>query len=289
VDVISIDKDTVTVTSPEGTRTQMKLGDFLRLLAPERIDTSDLALPAGTRSFRTRGRFGILIHETAPRVHGFKWIDEKSPTPFGEGTVYRTASIALPYVVVFAVFEQGQRDMFRLSEVNECFFSNEPLKSLDQKLCYPALLNCSRFDPPEGHPLSWICTQHLRRRSRSKSASRNQLLHAELTALLHCLLETGFNYSSEHHEKESWFTASRKADKRLASVADWEKATAVDPLCAIDISWLPTQLTAAQITERIFENLEAAGPQIRSSNDLARIIINNRNGTKRPPKPEAES
>jgi hypothetical protein len=275
---ITIDNDTVTVTSPEGTQVTTKLRDFLRLLAPHRIDTGDIVLPMGTRSFCTRGQYSVLIHETRPRVCNFKWIDEKSPVPFGPGAVYRTARIALPYVLVYAVLEPGRRKMYRLSDVNECFFSNEPLSSLDQKLCYPALLNCSRYDPPEGRPLAWICTQHLRRPERKKGASRNQLLHLELIALLKCLYETGFNYSSEHHETESWFTASQKADRRIASVAAWEQATLDDPLCALDISWLPANLTAGEIMERIFTNVGAADQPISSADDLARLLFNNQNG-----------
>ena len=88
--------------------------------------------------------------------------------------------------------------------------------------------------------------------------------------------------------KESWFTASRKADKRIASVAAWEKATTDDPLCALEIAWLPTHLSAGQITERIFDNVGATAQQIRSSDDLARLVINNRNGTTQPPEEEEE-
>lgn len=286
---ITIDKNTVTVTSPEGTEKTMKLSDFLRALAPERIDTGDFALPMGTRSFRTRGRFGILIHETHPRVCNFKWIDEESPAPYGAEAKYRTARISLPYVLVFAVFEQSRRGTFKLSEINECFFSNQPLESMEQQLYYPALLNCSRYERPAGRPLSWICTQHLRRRRGPKGAKRNELLHTELNALLQTLFETGFNYSSEHHEMESWFTASRKSDKRIASVKAWEKATDEDAFCGVEISWLPTNLSAEQIMERIFENVGAAAQPIRSTDDLARLVFNSGNGADEPPQSAVQS
>jgi hypothetical protein len=95
--------------------------------------------------------------------------------------------------------------------------------------------------------------------------------------LLKCLFETGFNYSSEHHEAESWFTASAKADERIASIAAWEDASKKDGMCALDISWLPTNLTAGQIADRIFSNAGAATPPIESSEDIERIVFNHGN------------
>jgi hypothetical protein len=282
--MITIENDTIKVTSPEGVEMAMKVCDFVRAIAPERIDTRDLVLPSGTRSFQTRGRLAILIHETAPRVCNFKWIDENSPVPFGEGAVYRQVKIALPYVLVYAVFEQRRGGAFRLSALNECFFANEPLVDLDQKLFFPALLNCSRFDPPEGRPLSWICTQHLRQVERPRRRNRNRQLHAELKSLLHCLFETGFNYSSEHHEAESWFTASAKADPRIASIDAWKEATEKDRMCALDISWLPTGLSAGQIADRIFNNAGSSTAAVNSSEDIERIVFNH--GQSESPMPE---
>ena len=55
--------------------------------------------------------------------------------------------------VMLAAFEG---DM--LSGHNECFFRRRPLEKEDDDLLYPALLNCSKFTPQEGKPLSWICT-----------------------------------------------------------------------------------------------------------------------------------
>ncbi len=153
------------------------------------------------------------------------------------------------------------------------------MRGLDQPLCYPALLNCSKFVPPEGRPLSWICTQNLKRNPRSRQASHadpNQQLRVELKKLLHCLFETGFNYSSEHNEASSWFSESTRIDKRIATVEAWQAATAKDPLFVLDLPWLATNLTAGQIVDRIFQNQGAAVQRITTADDVARIVFNHR-------------
>ena len=100
-------------------------------------------------------------------------------------------------------------------------FRTAPLESWDDELLYPALLNCSKFTPPEGKPLSWICTQHLNYAALSKETSPGRRLRAGFRALMHCLLETGFNYSSENHEGASWFGESCRVDPRVANVEAW--------------------------------------------------------------------
>jgi hypothetical protein len=174
------------------------------------------------------------------------------------------------------VFGPGRHKPWQLSGSNECFFRNEPLGSLDDDLCYPALLNCSRFDPQEGRPLSWICTQHLDYASIRKEADPNRCMRLGLRRLLHCLLETGFNYSSEHHERSSWFSESTRVDRRIATIEAWEQATARDPLFVLEVPWLPTRHTVRQAAERVFANHAARGSAIRTAADIARLVFNSR-------------
>ncbi len=274
---ISIEGGMVTATSPEGATDQMPLDQFLRELAPTQSDFGQVALPPGTRSrLIPSRRHAVLVHETAPRVHNFRWIAGDSPKKFGPGTTYREVRIALPYVIVVVVLRRGQNGRLSLSEANECFFSNQPLKTLDQPLSYPALLNCSKFTPPDGKPLSWICTQHLKHERRPHDRDPSKQLWGEVRALLRCLFETGFNYSSEHHEGSSWFTESTKIDPRIQTVEAWEKATECNKSFVLDLPWLPTGLTASEIVARTFRNLDDGTHDPKSVEDLARIVFNHK-------------
>jgi hypothetical protein len=187
--------------------------------------------------------------------------------------------IALPYLIVLAVFCAQPNGRLQLSNANECFFRVEPLKRLDEPLLYPALLNCSRFSPPEGRPLSWICTQHLKPTAAMRDPDLGKATLAGFEALRCCLLETGFNLSSEHHEGSSWFTASRDADRRIRTVEAWEAATAQDPLFVLEVPWLKTNHTLQQVAGRIFKIQQCHAPPIRTASALARIIFNHQQAT----------
>jgi hypothetical protein len=173
----------------------------------------------------------------------------------------------------------------QLGGANECFFRVEPLKSLDDALFYPALLNCSRFEPQTGRPLSWICTQHLKPTPAMRDPDLSKRLTASFSALRHCLLETGFNRSSEHHEQSSWFSESRRVDPRLDTVELWEAASAEKPLFVLDVPWLPTGHSVRQAVERIFKNQQAMVKAPKTAAALARIVFNH--ATSAPPAPPA--
>lgn len=230
MDTLLIKGTQVQATSPEGQTAKISIEDWLARVAPARMDTGDAILPDGVKAVLSRGVATLWFPQSPPRTYGFKWIARDSPVRFGNGTQYRQVRIALPYLIVMAVFAPGENGLPQLSlQHNEAFFRNAPMESLDDEICFPALLNCSRLDPPQGRPLSWICTQHLPRQSLVKEKDTSRRLRAGLRALLHCLLEIGFNDSSEQHEASSWFSESRRVDPRLATVEDWEAASAADP------------------------------------------------------------
>jgi hypothetical protein len=264
--------------SPEGQKGSMAIAQLLSKMAPERADTSDLLLPRGVRCVKTCGPVTIWVHETEPTVFRFKWIAADSATRCGKGTKYREVSIGLPYLIVMAVFTPGEHNRLQLSGANECFFRTAPLKSLDDALLYPALLNCSKYrgHPREGVPLSWICTQYLDRTPFINEPDTNKRMRLGLQALLHCLEETGFNYSSETHEGSSWFTESTKVDPRVATIEKWEAATANDPLFALEVPWIKTELSVQQVINRIFKNHRASPAAVASASDVARLIFNNK-------------
>ena len=143
------------------------------------------------------------------------------------------------------------------------------------RLFYPALLNCSKFDPPDGRPLSWICTQKLNFKSISSEPDDNTRMRTALRALLHALLETGYNLSSEHHEASSWFTESVSVDPRIATIERWVEETEKDPLFVLDVPWLKTGLTLERVIDRVFDILLASRPQFKSAGDIQRILFNN--------------
>lgn len=281
---VAIEGAQVTATSPEGKAATMPLEEFLDKISPRRIDTGEAVLPDGIKAARTQGPITVWVYEMAPAVHSFKWIRSDSPVPFGPGTEYRIVRLAIPYLVMLVVFATDGSGSLHLTSANECFFRVAPLKSLDDPLHYPALLNCSRFEPQEGRPLSWICSQHLRPAKRESDQGKR--LTASFDSLRHCLLETGFNLSSEHHEFSSWFTESTKVDARIRTVEAWEQATTENPLFVLDVPWIPTNHSVRQVVDRILKNQANCVRRLRSAAALASIVFNH---GKAPPKNLPES
>jgi hypothetical protein len=265
---ITIENDSIACTTPEGKRVAMPLSDFVRKAWRPGACSRGVG-PAGVRLIDSAGPITIWVYEIAPSVRCLKWIADESPSKFGQGTIYRTVRISLPYLVVLAAFEDGV-----LSDYNECFFRNKPLEDEDDELHYPALLNCSKFTPSEGKPLSWICTQKLDRSPIVKEKNPKRRMSVGLKCLVQCLLDAGFNYSSEHHEGTSWFTESVRVDKRVSTVDRWQEATVKDPLFAVDVPWLKTKMTLRGVIDRMFANQSARFPSCNSASDLARLIVN---------------
>jgi len=277
---VTIEGDEVRAVLPEGAAATMKLEDLLERIQPGLPDSRGAILPDGVKCMLPMANGCILVHQTTPRVYNFRWIAADSRAEYGPGTRYQQVRLALPYVIVLAVFERARGDLPRLSPRNECFFVNEPLdlKGLDTELCYPALLNCSRFPDQPDLPLSWICTQHLPPSECARGRTLEQSLRSGLEALLRHLLESGFNRSSEHHELNSWFSETVEAgdDPRIASVRDWERATAEDPLFVLEVPWLRTGLSLGKVADRIARAQGRAGPRITCADDVARLVVNAR-------------
>jgi hypothetical protein len=266
----------VVATSPEGQTAAMPIEAFLTKVAARRMDTGGVVLPDGVKAVVAEGAITVWVYECPPSVQRFNWIAPDSPVPFGPGTEYRSVRLALPYVIVLVVFAADAGGNLHLTGCNECFFRTAPLKSLDDPLLYPALLNCSRFEPQEGKPLSWICTQQLRPTPAMRDPDLNKRMTASFEALRHCLLETGFNLSSEHHECSSWYTASRTVDPRIDTVEAWQAASAEQPLFVLEVPWLPTNHTLKQAAARICKQQQARAKAPRTAAALARVVFNHK-------------
>ena len=133
LDKIAIEGAEVTATSPEGKTASMPLEEFTAKLAPRKMDTCGAILPSGVVAMRSEGPVTVWVHQTPPSVYRFKWIAADSPAPYGSEAKYRTVRIALPYLLVFAVFI-GEPGQLTLSKHNECFFRNGPLDSEDNEV-----------------------------------------------------------------------------------------------------------------------------------------------------------
>ena len=271
---LTIEGKEIRATSPEGITAAMPLTDFIDKVSGPTVGDRTPIFPDGIKATVRRGKTEIWISQKNPALYSFEWVSNDSKPRFGPGTNYRTVQIALPYLVIFTVFVPGKDGLPTLSKNNECFFSTRPI-GWDTELHFPALLNCSKFNPPENHPMVWICSQYLKRDfEREPDISKRMLMaYGELTR---CLLETGFNESSEHHEGESWFgaTISRSIDPKIESVETWEAASAKNPLFVLDVPWLKTEHTTAQITDRIFDLHKAKNPKLETASDLSRVVFN---------------
>lgn len=166
-DRVVIEGTQAKTTTPEGALRIMELAELLPRLRPE-LGTGPLVLPNGVKAVLSQDRITVLVYEKPPHIAKLGWIRADSPHPYGPGTTYRSVRIALPYLLILATFYQDN-GLPKLMLRDECFFRTEPLGSLDDELCYPGLLNCSKFQEKKGNPLSWICTQYLKRTKKMQS------------------------------------------------------------------------------------------------------------------------
>ena len=277
---ITIDDDDIKVRSPEGQVRTMPLNELFLKLGQGDAHSGPLALPPGIKYVRTRGRVTVWVHQTQPQVWNLKWITADSPKPYG-GASYRDVVVSLPYLIVVAVFEPGPDGRVGLSGSNECFFRTAPLDRIDtDELLVPGLLNCSLYRDPraseplgrDGCPVSWVCTEFLDRARFQGEPDENRRMRLGFEVLMETLLSTGFNYSSEHHELYSGFTANQGVDPRVATVEAWEAATRQDPECSLTIPWLTTGYTLDQVLDRIFKHRGLGLNGARSARDIVRAV-----------------
>ena len=277
---LAVEGDDLVVTLPEGRQAKAPLAQVVLALEPRWF--GDCVWPDGVKLVREMSHGAIVVHQTPTRVHSLHWIAADSKADFGARTKYRTVRVALPYVIVLAVYRVAKTGQLHLSGANECFFANEPLSSVDDPLCYPALLNVSKMPEPktgDAVPLAWICSQHLNR-AFQKIEGVGRRSRAALAELLRHLFVDKFNRSSEQHEGASWFgeTMSAGVDERLQSIEAWEQATLVDPMFATRVRWLPTEMNLGQVLEHVAGYMKLGGEDKIGAADLARIVVNRRSG-----------
>ncbi len=284
--MLAIRGRTVQATSREGVKGRMKIEAFVRAMSPPRIDTCDVILPDGIRRVRERGGVTLFVWEIPPQVYHVQWIDDGSPAPFGipgKRVKYRHRRLAMPHIVMLAVFVTDSEGRLTLSSRNEAYFRNAPLTSGDDTLCFPALLNISKFpdEAAEVRPLAWVCTQHTPLDALAREPDDNQRIRNGLLALRRTVLETGFNYSSEHHELTSYWSLSAKKIPDVADLDRWEARTREDPLFALEVDWLPASwkskpLTVNRLIERSFGIMRAQAAPLTTAAQLANVVFNHK-------------
>jgi hypothetical protein len=244
-DQLIIQKDKVVVTTDEGRRIERNEAQLMAMLRRELLPPlGEAALPDGVKFLEWREPFLLVVHQLPPQVRLVRWIADDSRKQYGPGTKYRKLRLSMPYAITFALYVRHQDCLF-LVGWNELYFRNEPLRSKTDRLGYAALLNISCVSRPN-RLASWICTQYLRGAGRVDWTE-------QLCALLEHTWNGGFNLSSEHHEGESWYNASKGVHTDLHPVQRWEQATAANEAFALGVPWKPVPLSVGELMEHLLE------------------------------------
>lgn len=278
--MITITKGQVEATSEEGSKATMPVENFVNALCPQ---MPDFVLPDKVKFIKASPdrKFYIAVWEIDPAVHSIRWISATSSKRYGLGTEYDKRELALPYIILTMPFVINNGCVHPQSGHFECFYRNEPLIAMDQELFYPALLNCSKWpdNRKNNAPLSWLCTQYLNPSAiyAEKGISRQLWRMTKLTRW--CLLESGFNYSSEHHEGNSHYSDYvewSNADERLKDVAKWQKESKKNPLFVLDIQWKTTKHNMSELLDRTFKLMGAANGHTLDQAYLERMVFNSK-------------
>ncbi|MHC4942563.1 MAG: hypothetical protein ACYTG7_06025 [Planctomycetota bacterium] len=251
-DQLKILNSKVVLTTKEGGKFECTESDLLEMIKKEILPPlNGSALPDGIKFVEWRDPYLILVHQLPPHVRRLRWIAEDSPEEYGPGTKYRSVRLSIPYAVTFAMFAAIGEGLY-LADSNELYFRNEPLRSKDDTLGYPALLNISRIDKGE-RSRAWICTQYLKREP-------GQVWACQLDALLEHTWCGAFNRSSEHHEGSSWYTESKGIHDDIHPVERWEKATNSNEAFALNVPWKAVPDSVGDVIDRLFSEQKTAHP-----------------------------
>lgn len=211
--------------------------------------------PPNVRLHVARGPATAVVVEMPPGPRAVRWIDDDSPADCGPATHCGEYRLAFPWIVLVVVFLGGE-----LTGVQQAFYRTEPLRSLEDELCFTNLLNVAR-----GYDLdSWLCLANLERRMRRLPLDRR--VHAITEHFWHA----AFTRSSEVHEGNShWSTGA--VDPRLRSPATWAAATAADPYFVLGIRWRPTPHRLGDTVASMLERVAAWRP-IETAEQVATLL-----------------
>lgn len=263
-------KDSTVTAKTDGAESSMPLSEFLGGL-----NGTDLIYPDGLKLLHKHGSVGIAIYEIPHHVHSIRWIADDSPKRYGPGTTYKTRRLSFPYIVLVLPMARSGNNISLYTGACECFVRNAPLTSVGDELFYPPLLNVS-INRGEYAPLAWLCTQYLDAKPIAKAKTANEKMWKCIHQARRCLLETGFNYSSEHHEGNSHYSsyaAGEDADSRIKDVKKWEKESITNPNFVLGINWKSTQHTVSDLIKRTLKLIGASNGETTAAS-LETIVFN---------------
>jgi hypothetical protein len=277
-----VEGETIVLRTPEGHGYTLGLDELFTLLVGPWKPLSELVLPRGTRAVRSVPGGLVVVFETPPGVHRVRWIAPTPEAKRGRGTVYREVELAFPYLILVTGVRIGSAGIPVHRGWTEAYFSNQPLTSSQDRLHYPPLLNVCRT--PEGGG-SVVCMQGLVRSPAPDTDDVSVRVHHELSAVVGHFLHSGFNEDFERIGRTSTFNDPRAKpeDPRLATIEDWERASAEDPDFVLDVSWVPTGRTLGDALRGTGVE-SGAGSPVRNAR-LQRMILGN--GTRLAPPAEA--
>ncbi len=261
-DHLTLQNGKAVLTTEEGASIERPESDFMSMMQGEFLPPlQGMAMPDGLKFMEWRAPFLIVVHQIPPHRRLLRWIAPDSPAEYGPGTVYRPVRLSVPYSITFATYFQ-RGDALCLGNYNELYFRNQPLRSMNDKLCYPALLNISRIKTPT-RERSWICTQHLKRSPKMDWTE-------QLESLLDHTWNGGFNLSSENHEGASYYGLSKGIHPDIHPVEKWGKASEKDEAFALSVPWKPAKHTVGELIECLFAEQAREAPAFRRVSKAAK-------------------
>ena len=235
-----------------------RLTDFLHTLV-DRVDAPppDEAIPEGVRFTWTRGAAAVMVYEEKPAVRTVRWLEDDSKAPYGPKAKYRQARLSFPYIVIVVGFDGGA-----LTGQHQCFYRVQPLRSIDDELLLPNLLNVS---PRSYGQDAWLCLAGLKENVAGMSWADKR------RAIASHVFEAGFSRSSEINEGASYYGEMRSLDERIASLSAWEQATAADPLFMLKLPWKPLGRSIGDVMSETLAKLAAPYRPARAA-DLVPLL-----------------
>jgi hypothetical protein len=235
------------------------LQDFLALVR-ERGDQLALpdAIPQGVRFILRRGEATALVIEEPPVARSVRWIAADSPAPKGARARYETVRLAFPFVVLVVVFQRG-----RLTDVQQCFYRAAPLRTLDDPVCYPNLLNVR--DKPSQE--CWLCLNAL------GTDLASMTWEERVRALRSHLWSTSFTRSVEMGGRPSYWELMRDVDPRVADIRRWAEETRKDPLFVLGVRWRPTGRSVGEAMTRAVDAVTPPAPRVSATSLASQLLL----------------
>lgn len=208
---------------------------------------------------RAGGRVRGVVVEMPPGPRVVRWIADGSEDDYGPDARYETRQLSFPWVVLVLVFANGE-----LTGLQQAFFRNAPLASVDDALSFTCLLNCARA-PAYHHQESWVCLANLTRRLGALSWNER------ICTVTEHFWHAAFNRSSEMHEGNSYWGSAADLDRRLTSAAAWEAATREQPYFMLEVPWRRAPQPVGATLERMLDHVAPWRP-VESVDQLVTLM-----------------